>query len=241
MSSQEGPRSVEQEEKESWLEEPRSGTEAVTLVSNIRSYVAGKYFAWLAEHKTDKAKVKFSGRYDSDKPGDEFKRLREDATYPGRFNSNVGDWEQYQRYAEGKRMAIRREVVEGYLALKRARVEATTEADQQRLKELFQRQTELMHLMHSPEYTQHLETLSKHIKGNIEYLQRELGKTANPQITREISEWSSTQGLDIGALRLLAEIDAKMKGQSLGAELKRNNALLESLEMFRGEQEEKAA
>ncbi len=164
------------------LQEPQSEEEAVALGEKTFGFLEKKMWPILSKYHMDKAESKLGGgkvpggHYDmagkyigtvqvevpdkfaghvfetqdslkldwyKNKDSRQFKKIKE---------GKADTWEDFTKKSEDTRKDIRTETAKSYLDLRKAREKVTTPEDKTNLKALFQKQVEMIKLMHSPDY-----------------------------------------------------------------------------------------
>lgn len=215
------------------IQEPNTEDGIISLLGRATQYISRELNMAMARYRMEQAERGL-------KRGDEFKLLRAEASgvmwAEPLEHQRTGDWERYLKLAERERRGIREETVKSFLALRKAR-EAATPEERQELHELFQRQVEMMKLMHTPEYMDHLAVLKNDMEANLGWLKGKLEKLEkegfNPQQLGGFNEWVAGSGVDPKvAMGVIAEIEAAIEREKLQKRISETEKLLRDLEIF---------
>lgn len=226
--------------------EPQSRSQILDFMDETRRMLAEKVHAWLAERHVANAENSLDlerypyGATRSGSTQDNFDALRNAASFPpwgGERGVHFGEWEKYLQEAEKLRKSVRLEDVKSYLALRKARTEAVTSEEKEKLQQLFKRQNEIRRLLHSPEYADHLGRLRQSVREDIGIAQQEMGKIG-PEVAAQVSE-SVGGKYDAETLAFMANWAADFQRQQCADRISSYQQILENLDRFeqaRGEQ-----
>lgn len=243
---QESKTPLESSDERAELREPQSEEEAMGLIDKTTKFIAQKLYSALSKYRLGAAERKLKGQPPMEKI-DEFRTLRWKATEPIHnvfveprhleqpdiygVKSPESIWKKYLKRAGKKRESIREDTIKSYLYLRKARKIATSPEGRIKLKELFRRQVEMMRLMHSSDYSKHLDTLKKDIEADIASLKERLAKIS-PTVTPDMERWATERNLPSGALGILAEIEADIEKKKLQKRVEKSEILLKNLNRF---------